>query len=98
MQLHKNGFTDNSVTGSTANSKHQRKLLTDAKKNAGSYASTNQRDKANSVDTPELLFKLRASQTELCLIADPCLEQTWTIIVSCSIELDTLCALSGMPF
>ena len=37
MQLHKNGFTDNSVTGSTANSKHPQ-LLTDAK-NAGSYAS-----------------------------------------------------------
>ena len=89
MQLRKNGFTDNSVTGSTANSKHQRKLLTDANKHSASYASTNQRDKANSVDTPELLFKLRASQPELCLIADPCLEQTWTIIVSCSIELDT---------
>ncbi len=74
-------------------STRHRKLLTDARGEDRSAASTApmQQDSVSQVDAPELSFKLSASQPELWLIADPTQEQTWTIIMSCSVDRRAVC-------
>jgi hypothetical protein len=85
--------SDNIAVPAERSITRQRKLLTDAKGEDGSSAgggggtTSIHHDYATPVDAPEFSFKLSASQPELWLIADPAQEQTWTISVSCSIEL-----------